>query len=1116
MSLDLRQLDSACTDCIKSYKGKHKAEELKGKFHVACTGIPKEHSKLHLPLIQDGIKKDAPNLSLSPEVLLDPVRWAGEVLDWHCIDPDGAIWKRKTREGTLGDVHPYIEPEGLIKALDGKSPYHRPYQKIMLTCTSNRKVFRTGRQIGKSEILVISMLYNLFTHEDYRIIVIAPYQSQVELLFRKLEHMISKAPSISNSVRRSVKAPNYTLELYNGSLARMFTAGTKSGGNADAARGQRGDMLILEEADYLSAGDITSALAIITNQPNASVLVSSTPTGKRERFWSFCMSPNWKEFYHPSHVNPNFTPELDAFYKETLLGTYNQEICLAKNTQIKTLVGDKPIQDIGLDDLLYDHHGRLIQVVRAATKTGQKEVICASLCNEEFSIIATSDHKFPDRTFSKKPLAELEELPVYRHKAYSRSSREIVLARLVGYNLGDGTSTSTRFMSCFYSSHKEDMGKLRSDIKYLWPSYKGRVLSDLVKGKPNGLVKVDGERHSVNVSKKITEELLKYGIIRGKKVEKEFRVPSFVREGTEAGKIEFLAALFGAEGGTPGECSSLIPHTISLSMSKRAGVNGSDFFDDLKHMLEELSIRCTWTSSLTWTPSSKEKNTTYTLYIYNQIENIRQFFLKIGYRYAQIKEDLAFAWFCYLGCWKAALAKKQAAFIEARRLRANGETYKSISQATDLSYPQIDKAVNRKDVPARLYRTYPHFSQWLGQHFVEGAIFLPLKKTSLKGRPARDVYNLTVDSPDHSYLLANGIRTFNCALFGEQSEGVYQASFVNAAQLDYEYKFMVREPDWTYCIGVDWNDVKVGTTIVVVGWNPKDEMFYIVDRKTVSREGWTLTEACQQIVNLNKVWRPAWIYVDRGYGAMQIEQLHKFGLDARADPKRGPAHPDAAIASIAVAYDFASKIDIKDPFTGQPASKSAKPFLVENSMRRFEQGRIRYPSSDKQLTSELLGYIIERVTPSGIPVYKQGNERVGDHTLDALNLALIAFTLQISDFCKPKYETRITFTGKLGDPTERQLKEIVPGLILKPEKGPTTYWDQIKAHRPDSNRGVELDQASRALIGPENRTPAANTRSLAGGPKLWSWPGFLRDEPPPVKRSVQPGLTGSRPKRKTF
>src|SRR5690606_21833652 len=121
--------------------------------------------------------------------------------------------------------------------------------------------------------------------------------------------------------------PNYTLELHNGSIIRGFTAGTKSGGNADNVRGQDANMLVFDEADYLGRKDIDSAMSIVTNHPNATVWMSSTPTGKRERFYETCLSSRWKEYHFASNENPLWTKDLEADFREALTEVgYKHEI----------------------------------------------------------------------------------------------------------------------------------------------------------------------------------------------------------------------------------------------------------------------------------------------------------------------------------------------------------------------------------------------------------------------------------------------------------------------------------------------------------------------------------------------------------------------------------------------------------------------------------------------------------------------------------------------------------------------------------------------------------------------------------------------------------------------
>jgi hypothetical protein len=661
MALDLNNCDKVCTQCIKRYKCKHSlvAGQL---FKVKCKGIPL-YNQLEM------FTGMAPEQQEAAVGILDPVRWAAETLDWHCLDPDGSIWARKNPEEYAEWIadHP---GESIL----GQSRYHRPYQAEMLRCSARRKVFRIGRQAGKTEAIVVSMLYHLFTkpglppEEGFKIVVLTPYQAQIDLIFKRMMELLRVSPTTNNSISRHVKAPIYTITLHNGSEVKGFTAGTKSGGNADAIRGQHANMLVFDEADYLAPKDMESALSIIINYPNASVWMSSTPSGKREKFFETCNSTGWREFYYTSKVNPMFNDHLDAMFREQM-------------SQI---------------------------------------------------------------------------------------------------------------------------------------AYKHEVLAD----------------------------------------------------------------------------------------------------------------------------------------------------------------------------------------------------------------------------------------------------------------------------------------------FGEQEEGVFQNVYVQAAKFDYKYGDIPRNANWVYTMGVDWNDTRIGTTIVVLGFDPGHNKFFVVDRHTVSRDGWTQLSACQKIAELNRLWRPLVIYIDAGFGGTQWEVLRKYGYDSSVDPSKGPMHPDARLKDIVKRYDFGSKVEVHDLWTHAPLQKPAKPFLVESTVRRFETQDIKFSKYDELLEKQLLGYVIDRVTPTGVPVYKASDENTGDHTLDALLLSVIGFVLEATPLGKPRYATNISFTGYFG---ERIMPEIHQGdtVINVPKK----EGEERKRLRPEMSRTAPLQPTT--LLGVQKEMPGAHIQS----PKqlgLWDWPGRLEDAPRPRVRSLSEAESDAR------
>ena len=254
-------------------------------------------------------------------------------------------------------------------------------------------------------------------------------------------------------------------------------------------------------------------------------------------------------------------------------------------------------------------------------------------------------------------------------------------------------------------------------------------------------------------------------------------------------------------------------------------------------------------------------------------------------------------------------------------------------------------------------------------------------------------------------LTDSGYKFEVLAEFSPSGIGVFQHPFISAA-LDNEYIYAEQKPNphWYYSIGVDWNDTANGTQIVVVGYNPNHQEegtkpYRLVERVSVSIERWTQTTAVREIIRLNRKWRAACIYTDYGYGAAANEMLHERGMKAQ------PNSIDKRLVKSQV-INFSSAIIIRDPWTKKKVKKPVKPYMVNNAVRVFENGYIDIPNEDEKLNKQLSGYIIDRVTPNGIPVYA-ADPKHGDHILDALVLALLGFHMEFSTLVKPRTATNI-------------------------------------------------------------------------------------------------------------
>lgn len=189
----------------------------------------------------------------------------------------------------------------------------RDYQKEMLWDPSKRKVSRMGRRTGKSVTMATHILWYAFTNENSKQVIATPYDSQVTVIFNMIKDFITNTPEIEQSIEVMNKSPYHLIKLKNGSMISGFTAGTRSGAAGGSLRGQAADWVYMDEVDYMSDADFETIYAIALEAPQRiGVWISSTPTGRRGKFWACCQQGSgWREFYYPTMVNPEWSPSLE-------------------------------------------------------------------------------------------------------------------------------------------------------------------------------------------------------------------------------------------------------------------------------------------------------------------------------------------------------------------------------------------------------------------------------------------------------------------------------------------------------------------------------------------------------------------------------------------------------------------------------------------------------------------------------------------------------------------------------------------------------------------------------------------------------------------------------------
>ena len=261
------------------------------------------------------------------------------------------------------------------------------------------------------------------------------------------------------------------------------------------------------------------------------------------------------------------------------------------------------------------------------------------------------------------------------------------------------------------------------------------------------------------------------------------------------------------------------------------------------------------------------------------------------------------------------------------------------------------------------------------------------------------------------------------AEFGEEEMGVYQKRFIEAAVSEGErlkFRYITKwakEDRKSYLsrtqgqniriLGVDWDKYSAATNMVCMELDRFHQdhegrivpLFKMLFRIEVPRSDFTYVNAMNKIVELNEEYQFDWIGIDRGYGEVQLEMLHKYGME----------HPETGLADKVIGYQFSQKIEVRDPYTKKKDQKHIKPFMVNNSVNLFEKGKIVLDGSDKGMISQLEEYRVKSISSSGLPIYTDENE----HAIDAMNLALLLFEQKYGSLLKKVYSIKTVFIGTL-------------------------------------------------------------------------------------------------------
>jgi replicative DNA helicase len=1039
-NFDLNECSQDCFDCIKGYAKKHKLTGVEeNPFKIPCNGIP-----------EDYVGKDLHNI-LSEEdreaalTTLDPVAWARENLDWHCFDLDGEVWKRKNP----AEYYEWIKNHP-GESIIGKSRYHRPYQAMILRCTARRKVMRLGRQclVGDTKVFLSDGGWE-YIKDIRKGDEVLSFIDGVMFPYTVTGHWFAGKKKVFRIKTKFGHIIECTDDHRFITIKKHF----------DKSHGVNSNNSLMDWSSISTGLKIGSKIGVSYSLPSC----ECPDEIELAKFLGYFISDGSCSYLQSAkftNTNSDYLLEFEDLSK--FLGTNVK--WYKKGNGYDLIISNGRSKKNPVRDLLKEFG--LVGI------TGPQKLIPERIINGSFATMRA----FLNRFWS-----------------------------------GDG------YISTFFrtgrSTQRTEIGTLQENYELVC-----QIKEMLWKFGVHGYIKEEDNCYRLVVSNKRS-------------------VKSF---------LEYIGPIFGKE-----EACSKALNNIDL-ISNKYSHKTKDIMWDYISSIEEVGYKNTWdievegsenfiANGLVTHNSGKSESLViamlFNLFTKPGVSENEGFRIIVITPYqAQIElifnrmDELLRSSPSTINAVESRTKSPPCRLVLSNNSMITGFTAgtKSGGNADSVRGQKANMLVldeadylnpNDLDSALSIITNFPNATMWMSstpkgtREKFYATCHSKIYKEFHFPSFVNPLWNKELEALFREQLTEIGYKHEVLAEFGEQEEGVFQNAYVEAAMDNYEYGGMARNPYWTYMFGVDWNDVSIGTNIVVVGLDPLKNMFYIVDRKIVSRDGWNQLAACNKIAEMNQFWQPAFIYVDSGGpagGGTQVEILKKFGYDSTIDKNKGPNHSDAKLRNIVKPYSFGGTIEIHDLVTKQPIKKPAKPFLVENAVRRFETGTIKYPASDEVLVKQLLGYIVDHVTTTGVPVYKATDEKIGDHALDGLMLALVAFTLETTKFGKPDFSVDFAFSGKFGEKVEPETEGMALVVASDKKKDPREH------NRPTLSRTEEFEEQT-TLLGKNKDLPGSHLNRDANGVKLWSWPGFDSDRPKPIRKGLNgTSIRTSKPRRKHF
>jgi DNA-directed RNA polymerase beta subunit/intein/homing endonuclease len=397
----------------------------------------------------------------------------------------------------------------------------------------------------------------------------------------------------------------------------------------------------------------------------------------------------------------------------------------------------------------------------------------------------------------KTLLTEVDELEKNGLLPLSNEDKRVnILASLIGYNMTDGHIDKKGY-SYFYMGSKEDADNMRSESlllnvgKITEPVKKNTKYTDIITKRETHY-----ETWNVNISGSLSRLLVALGAVIGKKTDKIYNVPEFIKDCDKKIKSSYLSALFGGDG------SSLtyrqdISKTKNIwrvnapyfcaSKKKTMTDNIESYLTDIKNLLKEFDIETSDIYDPSGTDDKKRVKLSEDIENDPVIErnfllaksytNLLQFSNNIGFKWCKQKQNKMKITSEYLRYCKETIRTTYNNKKLAIELHNSGKFSTEISKQIGINKRIVESWIFRKNTTLNKTNLPENTIKWdeyindTNADIITGTLYDKVCKIEeISEDECPVVMDLTTVSDIHTFV-SNGFVTHNCPAETPEGQG---------------------------------------------------------------------------------------------------------------------------------------------------------------------------------------------------------------------------------------------------------------------------------------------------------------------------------------------------------